>query len=180
VLLKLAAGAVVLGIIPVALISVGGLPSGPREDLVPYETRTVGAEEQWRERVGAICKWELKQGKAFNRAFRRAAAPVDVVFMFKSLIRLNDESMAIFARLEAPLEFRRESKDLLRYLRQQRAGLAGALRAFRDRRRPAFIQSVRRLAKAEAKIGGLLVQLGVNSCGLKPVTVPGPSRVRIV
>jgi hypothetical protein len=180
VLVKLAAGAVVLGIIPVALISVGGLPSGPREDLVPYETRTVGAEEQWRQRVGAICKWELKQGKAFNRAFRRAAAPVDVAFMFKSLIRLNDESTAIFARLEAPLEFRRESKDLLRYLRQERAGLADALRAFRDRRRAAFFRSVRRLAQAQAKIGGLLIQLGVNGCRVKPITVPDTNDVKIV
>jgi hypothetical protein len=179
VLVKLAAAAVVLGIVPVALIVAGGLPSGPRADVVPFETRTVGAEEQWRERVGAICKWEMKQGKAFNRAFRRATV-ADGELLFKSLIRFNDESTAIFARLEAPLEFRRESKDVVRYLRQQSVALGDALRAFRDRRRAALVRSLRRFARAHARIDGLLVDLGVGGCGEQPITVPDANRVKIV
>jgi hypothetical protein len=104
----------------------------------------------------------------------------DGELLFKSLIRQNDESTAIFARLQAPLEFRRESKDVLRYLRQQSVALADALRAFRHRRRAALLRSLRRFARAHTRIGGLLVDLGVGGCRVEPITVPDASRVKIV
>lgn len=177
---KLAAVAVVLGALPVAILLAGGLPDGPRQDLVPYETRTVGAEEEWRNRVEAICDWEKQQAKALTRAFRRIQAPVDVEFLFKSAIRLSDESRAIFARLAPPLEYRRERSDLLRLFRQERSGLADALEAFKERRRRAFIRSVRRFVEADTRSSRLLAQLGVDGCNVKPVTVPQSSRVRTV
>lgn len=179
-LVKLAACVVVLGTVPALLLAFAGIPDGPREDVVPFETRTVAAEQQWLEHVGAICKWEQQQGKAFARAFRRAASPLDVEFLFKSAIRLTDESRAIFARLDVPLAYRREAKDLLRYMNQERAGLKGALEAFKKRRKAEFLRSVRRFVQADTKSSELLAQLGVDGCRVKPVTIPQSSRDRIV
>jgi hypothetical protein len=178
---KLAAFVFVVGVIP-AMLWVTGLlpPPEARSDIVASEPRTTPEETAWRDRVSAICGWERKQGRALEKAFRRASSPVDVEFLFKAAIDLSDESLAIFKRLDTPLEYRREARTLESLFWQERMAIKHALEAFKDRRRAAFTRAVRALVAADAKSSRLLAQLGVDGCNVKPVTVPQGSRERIV
>ena len=178
---KLAAVVFVLGIVPGALWLGGVLPPpDSREDIVPYESRTISAEAEWRDHVGVICGWERQQGRAFEKAFRGASTPADVEFLFEAAIRLSDESLAIFNRLDTPFEYRREARTLRRLFWEERMGIKSALGAFKERRRTAFLRSVSRFVEADAKSSRLLAELGVDGCNVKPVTIPDSERARIV
>lgn len=181
-LARIAAGVVVVGVVPVALWLAGLLPlPEARSDVVAYESRTTPEEKAWRDRVSAICGWERKQGRAFEKAFRHASSPADVQFLFKEAIRLGDESIGMFNRLDTPLEYRREARTLKRLFREEHRNLEEALEAFKYFRRRAFLRAIRRFAAADAKSTQLLVQLGVEGCGnVKPVTLPQGQRERIV
>lgn len=178
---RLAAVVFVLGVVPGSLW-LGGVvpPPDSREDIVPYESRTIGAEEQWRDRVSAICGWERQQGRAFEKAFRKAWSPVDIELLFNAALRLSDESLAIFNRLDTPFEYRREARMLRALFWEERMGIKNARDAFRNRRRGAFIRSVRRFVEADIKSSTLLAQLGVAGCNVKPVSIPESERARIV
>ncbi len=178
---RVAAVVFVLGVIPASLWAAGALPpEQAREDLVPFESRTTSAEEEWRARVGTICGWEQRQNRAFERAFRGAATLADVQLLFEAAIRLSDESLAIFGRLETPLQYRGEARTLRRLIRQERSGIKGALDALNAGQRAAFLRSVRDFVAADAKSSRLLVELGIDGCKVKPVTVPEGERARIV
>jgi hypothetical protein len=181
-LARIAAGVVVVGVVPVALWVTGLLPiPEARSDVVAYESRTTSEEAAWRDHVGAICGWERKQGRALERAFRRASSPVDVELLFKEGLRLGDESLGIFKRLHTPLEYERETRTLERLFREEHRNLERAIEAFKHRRRAAFVRAIRRFAAADVKSTRLLVQLGVHACGnVKPVTLPQGQRERIV
>jgi hypothetical protein len=181
-LARIAAGVVVVGVVPGALWLAGLLPlPEARSDVVAYETRTTPEEQAWRQRVSAICGWERKQGRALQKAFRHASSPADVQLLFREGLRLGEESIGMFNRLDTPLEYQREARTLKRLFRLERRNLARALEAFKHRRRGAFLRAVRRFAAADAKSTQLLVQLGVDGCGnVKPVTLPQGQRERIV
>jgi hypothetical protein len=181
-LARIAAGVVVVGVVPGALWLTGLLPPPEaRSDVVAYETRTTSEEAAWRNHVSAICGWERKQGRALEKAFRRASSPVDVQLLIKEGLRLGDESIGMFNRLETPLEYKREAGTLKRLFRLERRNLQRALEAFEHGRRGAFVRAVRRFAAADTKSTRLLVQLGVEGCGnVKPVTLPQGQRERIV
>jgi hypothetical protein len=181
-LARIAAGVVVVGMVPAALWLAGLLPPPEaRSDVVAYESRTTPEETVWRDHVSAICHWERKQGRALEKAFRRASSPADVQLLFKEGLRLGDESIGMFNRLDTPLEYEREARTLTRLFREERRNLEQALEAFKHARRRAFVRAIRRFAAADAKSTQLLVQLGVESCGdVKPVTLPQGQRERIV
>jgi len=178
---RLAAVVFVLGVVPGSLWLGGALPPrDAREDIVPFEVRTISAEEEWRDHVSAICGWERQQGRAFRKAFRRASSPADVEFLFNASLRLSDESLAIFNRLDTPFEYRREVRTLRRLFWEERMGIKNARDAFKSRRRGAFLRGVRRFVEADAKSSRLLAQLGVDGCNVKPVSIPPNQRARIV
>jgi hypothetical protein len=181
VVLRVAAIIFVLGVIPASLWVAGVLPPEPaREDLVAFESRTTSAEEEWRSRVGTICGWERRQSRAFERAFSKASTPADVQLLFEAAVRLSDESLAIFSRLEPPLQYRGEARTLRRLLRQERDGIKDALDAFDAGQRAAFLRSIRNFVEADVKSSRLLAELGIDGCQVRPVTVPESERARIV
>ena len=179
-LAKVLAFALVLGIVPVALLAFGGLPAEPRKDLVASEVRQVNSEQQWHDRVGAICGWQRKQVKLFKKAFRDVATLADVEFALKSAMRMIDDSRAIFSRLDPPIEFQREPRTLVRLLESESASLGAMAKAFHDQRRDAFVRSLRRFIRLDARSSALLNDLGGAGCGAKPITLPESQRVRIV
>jgi hypothetical protein len=178
---KVCAFVFVLGIVPATLWLAGFLPPPEaRSDVVASETRRTSEETAWRTRMGAICGWERKQGRALEKAFRRASSPADVQILFQEAIRLSDESLGMFKRLDTPLEYRREARTLQRLSRQERIAIKHALEALRDGRRAAFIRAIRAVVAADSKSSALLARLDIDGCKLKPVTVPQGSRERIV
>jgi hypothetical protein len=181
-LARIAAGVVVVGVVPGALWLAGLFPlPDARSDVVAYESRTTPEEAVWRNRVSAICGWERKQGRALQKAFRHASSPADVQLLFREGLRLGDESIGMFNRLETPLEYRREARTIKRLFRLERKNLEQALEAFKHGRRGPFLRAIRQFVAADAKSTELLVQLGVDGCGnVKPVTLPQGQRERIV
>jgi hypothetical protein len=181
VLAKLGAFLFVIGVVPATLWLTGLLPPPEaRSDVVASESRTTSEETAWRKRMGAICGWERKQGRALEKAFRRASSPADVQLLFQEAIRLSDESLAILKRLDTPLEYRREARALQRLSWQERMAIKHALEAFKDGKRAAFVRAIRALVAADSKSSSLLAQLGIAGCNVKPVAVPQGSRERIV
>ena len=180
-LARIAAGVVVVGMVPAALWVTGLLPPPEaRSDVVAYEARTTSEETVWRNHVGEICRWERKQGRALEKAFRRASSPADVQLLFREGLRMGQESLGMFNRLDTPLEYEREVRTLKRLFREERRNLERALEAFKHGRRAAFVRAIHRFAAADAKSTRLLVQLGVDGCNVKPVTLPQGQRERIV
>lgn len=178
---RLAAVVLVLGIVPAAVLATGQLPLRQREEgVVPYTARTVSAEEEWRDRMSVICGWEKEQAKSLERAFRRASTVADVELLFEQAIHLGERSSAIFGRLRVPLAYRRETRELSGLLRAKRNALEALLDALRAGKRPAFFRAARRLVAVDLRSSRLLTQLGIDGCGLKPVSVPERERVRIV
>jgi hypothetical protein len=178
---KACAFVLVLGVVPATLWLAGFLPPPvARSDVVASETRTISEETAWRTRMGAICGWERKQGRTLEKVFRRASSPADVQLLFQEAIRLSDESLAMFKRLNTPLEYRREARTLQRLSWQERMAIKHALEAFKDGKRAAFVRAIRGLVVVDSKSSNLLAQLGIDGCNVKPVTVPQGSRDRIV
>ena len=167
--------------VPAALWVTGLLPPPEaRSDVVAYESRTTSEETVWRNHVGEICRWERKQGRALEKAFRRASSPADVQLLFREGLRMGQESLGMFNRLDTPLEYKREVRTLKRLFREEGRNLERALEAFKHGRRAAFVRAIHRFAAADAKSTRLLVQLGVDGCNVKPVTLPQGQRERIV
>jgi hypothetical protein len=178
---RIAAAVIVVGVVPGALWVTGLLPPPEaRSDVVPFESRTISEQATWSNRVSAICGWERKQVRALQKAFRGASSPADVEFLFKAAIRLSDESVAMFRRLDAPLEYRREIRTLQRLFRQERRAIEQALDAFKERRSAAFMRAIRRLVASDARTTRLLRQLGADGCRVRPITVPQGQGEKIV
>jgi hypothetical protein len=181
VLSRLAGVALVLGIVPAAVFATGQFPLPQREEgVVPYPTRTLSAEEEWRDRMSVICGWEKEQAKSLERAFRRASTVADVQLLFEHAIHLGERSSAIFGRLRVPVAYRGEARGLRGLLRTKRNALEALLDALHAGKRPAFFRAARRLAAADVRSSRILTQLGIDGCGAKPVSLPERERVRIV
>jgi hypothetical protein len=150
---RLAAVVFVLGVVPGSLWLGGVLPlPDSRLDIVPYESRTIGAEEEWRDHVSAICVWERQQGRAFKKAFRRAWSPDDIESLFNAALRLSDESLAIFDRLDTPLSTGAKRERFgASSGRSERVSRTHAMPSAREGAEPfsgAFVASWRRMSKA--------------------------------
>ena len=172
----------VLGVVPGALWATGQLPPPhAREDLVSsLSPHKPDAETEWLQRVGAICVWERKRARALGKAFHRATTPADVRLLLESAIHLSERSAAVFKRLEAPFAYRREARTLRRLFRRERAAMRRAREAVEQQNRTAFFRALRALAEADAEGSRILGDLGVDGCGVKPVSVPERERVRTV
>jgi hypothetical protein len=178
VLAKLAAVALVLGIVPAALWAAGELPPPQaREDLVrDLPEPELSAEEEWRQQVGDLCGWQRKQAKTLGKAYRNAVTPADFQLLLENEIRLNERSTAIFRRLRAPLTYRREARTLLRLLRREDAALKRLAEAVDRQSRAAFIRALRNVARMETSIGRVISQFDIDGCRARPVTAPDEDR----
>jgi hypothetical protein len=155
----------VLGAVPGALW-VGGFlppPSAPDEaaDTV-VEPRLV--EQEWRNRVDAICAWERKRARGLSEAYRRVATPADALFAFDSTIRLGRTSLAIFRDLDPPFAFQREARELERLIQREQRALVALREALRNGNARAFARNVREIGKAEGRKRVLFADLGVRGC----------------
>jgi hypothetical protein len=121
---------------------------------------------EWIGHVTAICDWERKRAKALVRVYRKRSigAPKDLELMLLAVIRMGDESRAIFNRLTPPFEYRREVRELRRHDRQERRALEGLVDAVRNVDRRAFLRGWRELATANARKVDALRNLGLTKC----------------
>jgi hypothetical protein len=182
VLAKLAAVALVLGIVPAALWAAGELPPPQaRVDLVrDLPEPELSAEEEWRQRVADLCGWQRKQARALGKAYRNAATPADFQLLLDNEIRLNERSTAIFRRLRAPLTYRREARTLLRLLQREDVALKRLAEAADGQSRAAFIRALRNIARVETRIGRVFSEFDIDGCRAKPVAAPDEDRAPAV
>jgi hypothetical protein len=127
------------------------------------------AEEEWAGHVNAICEREKEQVKTLLKAFRHMSTPRDFEFLLESGLRIGEANIAVFLRLDPPLTFRRETRELKRLLRAEHTAAERLLDAFRAGKRRAFLRHLRALFSADARSTRLLVQLGASECGVKPL-----------
>jgi hypothetical protein len=165
--------ALVLGFVVLLAVAVrlSGAPLIPRGEESSAEDRpsSVNPEAErieWLDHVTAICDWERKQAKALVRVYRKGGigAPKDVELMLLAVIRMGDESKAIFNRLTPPFEYRREVRELRGRFRQERRALEGLVAAVRNVDRRAFLRGWRELATANARKVDALRNLGLRKC----------------
>ena len=177
-LAKLAAVAIVLGIVPAALWAAGELPPPhARDDLVrELPEPKLSAEAEWRQRVGDVCGWQRRQAKALGKAFRQAVTPADFQLLLDNAIRLGERSTGIFSRLPAPLTYRREARTLVRLFRSENDALKQLADAAKGERRRAFVHAVRRISRVEERIGRLFADFDIERCKAKPVALPDEDR----
>ncbi len=163
--------ALVLGLLVlfVAAVRLSGAPLIPRgeEPAAADPSSSINPEAErteWIRHVTAICDWERRRTKALIRAYRRISVPKDVELMLLAVIRMGDESKAIFNRLTPPFEYKREVRELRGRFRQERVALEGLVDAVRNGGRRAFLLRWRRLAVANARKVDVLRALGLNEC----------------
>jgi hypothetical protein len=173
--------ALVLGAVPAALWLGGSLPiPEQRTDVVATTTAPLTAEQEWVARVNTICAWEQKRGKALQRAFRRVYTRADFAIVFQSALNDGEESLAIFGRLEPPLTYRREARDIKTLVRREHASLRSALQAFLRGGRKAFFRSMQRAIASDLRSSHMLYELGATQCVPRPPDLPHQPRVPIV
>jgi hypothetical protein len=165
--------ALVLGFVALFLgaARLSGAPLIPRgeEPAAADETSSINPEAErteWMNNVTAICDWERKRAKALMRVYRKQSigVPKDLELMLLAVIRMGDESRAIFNRLTPPFEYKREVGELRRHLRQERRALEGLVDAVRDLDRRAYVRRWRALAVASARKVEVLRDLGLRKC----------------
>jgi hypothetical protein len=173
--------ALVLGAVPAALWLGGGLPiPEERTDVVAATTAPLTAEEQWVAQVNTICAWEEKRGRTLQRAFRRVYTRADFAIVFQSALTYGEESLAIFGRLQPPLTYRREAREIKALIRSEQADLRSALQAFLRGRRTAFLTAMRRAFAADLHSSRMLYELGATRCAPRPPELPRRPRARVV
>jgi hypothetical protein len=182
VLAKLAAVALVLGIVPAALWAAGELPPPQaREDLVrELPAPKISAEEQWRHRVGDVCGWQRHQAKTLGQALRKAVTPADFRLLLDNAIRLSQRSTAIFGRLDAPLTYRREARTLVRLLESENSALEKLADAVEREQRTALMRTIRQIARLDSRIGRIFADFDIARCRAKPAIVPDEDRAPAV
>jgi hypothetical protein len=121
---------------------------------------------EWIDHVSAICDWERKRFKTLKRVYREGSSgvPKDLELLLLAVIRMGDESKAIFNRLTPPFEYRREVQELRSRFRDERRALDGLVDAVRNGDRRAFLRHWRDLAKAGARKVDMLRNLGLTKC----------------
>jgi hypothetical protein len=164
--MRVAAIVLVLATVPGALWIAGylPLPSNPEEPGQAAVGTADLEEEEWRQRVHALCDWERKRARAFKEAYRGAVSPADALFAFDSTIRLARKSLAIFRSLDVPFEFQRESRELERLLEREQTALLALREAVRTGNRRAFVHRVQEIGKSEQRKRALFSDLGLRGC----------------
>ena len=158
--------ALVLAAVPGALWIAGYLPppSAPDEPAEAVVGSAGFVEEEWRQRVHAICDWERERARAFKDAYRGAVGPADALFALDSTVRLGRKSIEIFRSLEVPFEFQREARELERLLEREQRALLGLREALRTGNRPVFLRNVQQIGQAEQRKRMLFADLGLRGC----------------
>jgi hypothetical protein len=173
--------ALVLGAVPAALWLGGSLPIPEQQtDVVAATTAPLTAEQEWVARVNTICAWEQKRGKTLQRAFRRVYTRADFAIVFQSALNYGEESLAIFARLQPPLAYRREAREIKALIRREQASLRGALRAFLRGGRRAFFREMERAFASDLRSSRMLYELGATNCAPRPPDLPRQPRAPVV
>jgi hypothetical protein len=177
VLGKLAFTLGLLALLAAALRVSGGLltPNGQEQSGGDTVERIdpEGTRLEWIDHVSAICEWERKRMKALKRVYRERTlvVPTDLEFLLLGVIRMGDESKAIFNRLTPPFEYRREVQQLRTHFRQERLALEGLVDAVRNLDRREFLRRWRDLARADARKVEMLRNLGLAKC-VPPLPLP--------
>jgi hypothetical protein len=166
--LALVLGFLVLLVVAVRLSGAPLIPRGEEPSAAnrPDSVNPEAERLEWLDQVTAICDWERKQAKALVRVYRQRSigAPKDVELMLLAVIRMGDESKAIFNRLTPPFEYRREVRELRSRFRQERRALESLVAAVRNVDRRAFFRGWRGLATANARKVDTLRNLGLRKC----------------
>jgi len=101
--LALVLGFVVLLVVAARLSGAPLIPRGEEPSAAdrPSSVNPEAERIEWLDHVTAICDWERMQAKALARVYRKGGigAPKDVELMLLAVIRMSDESKAIFDRL---------------------------------------------------------------------------------
>jgi hypothetical protein len=188
VLGKLAAFVLGFVILFAAAVRLSGAP------LIPRGQEAAGSDSvdsidpeaerlEWIDHVSAICDYERKRGRTLNRVYREGALaiPKDVELWLLSVIRMGDESRAMFNRLTPPLEYRREVRELRGHFRKERLALEGLVDAVRNGDAREYIRRWRDLTTADARKVEALRNLGLKKCVPRlPEPEPGERKPNIV
>jgi hypothetical protein len=164
---------VVLVAVPGALWVGGYLPPPETpEAAADRVTSPRAAEEEWRDRMNAICEWERKRTRGLRKAFRQVAVPADAILVFRSAVRLGRESLAVIRRLEIPFAYQREARQLQRILAGEQEDLLALLDALTEGHRRAVARLARQIGRAEERKRALYADIGIRSCMPKAPAVP--------
>jgi hypothetical protein len=164
---------VVLVAVPGALWVGGYLP--PPETPEAAADRVMSpraAEEEWRDRMNAICEWERKRTRGLRKAFRQVAVPADAILVFRSALRLGRESLAVIRRLEIPFAYQREARQLKRILAGEQEDLLALLDALTEGHPRAVARLARQIGRAEERKRTLYADIGIRGCMPKAPAVP--------
>jgi hypothetical protein len=173
VVVRIIAILVVLAAVPGALWIGGYLPPpATSEAAADAVTSPQLAEEQWRDRMNAICEWERKRSRGLRKAFRQVALPADAILVFRSAVRLGRESLGVIRRLEAPFAYQREARQLKRLIGGEQEDLLALLDALTEGNRRAVARLARQIARVEERKRGIYADIGVRGCMPSAPTVP--------
>jgi hypothetical protein len=162
---KVVAVLLVLAAVPGGLWLAGYLPPpGPPDEAGQVAPEPRSAEEDWRDRVNAICAWERKRVQGLREAYRRVASPADALLAFDSTIRLGRTSLAIFRRLDPPFAFQREAREFERLLQREQAALLALREALRKGNARAFVRNAQKIGQAEERKRAFFADLGLRGC----------------
>jgi hypothetical protein len=168
----------VLAAVPAGLWLAGYLPPpSPPGEPARAAPDPRSAEQDWRERVNAICAWERKRVRGLTEAYRRVATPADALLAFDSAIRLGSKSLAIFRDLDPPFAFQREAREFQRLLQREQAALVALREALRKGNARAFARNAQKIVRAEERKRAIFADLGVRDCLPRaPEVPPEPER----
>jgi hypothetical protein len=173
VVVRIIAILVVLAAVPGALWIGGYLPPpATSEAAADAVTSPQLAEEQWRDRMNAICEWERKRSRGLRKAFRQVALPADAILVFRSAVRLGRESLGVIRRLEAPFAYQREARQLKRLIGGEQEDLLALLDALTEGNRRAVARLARQIGRVEERKRGIYADIGVRGCMPSAPTVP--------
>jgi hypothetical protein len=173
VVVRIIAILVVLAAVPGALWIGGFLPPpATSEAAADAVTSPQLAEEQWRDRMNAICEWERKRSRGLRKAFRQVAVPADAILVFRSAVRLGRESLGVIRRLEAPFAYQREARQLKRLIGGEQEDLLALLDALTEGNRRAVARLARQIGRAEERKRGIYADIGVRGCMPSAPAVP--------
>jgi hypothetical protein len=165
VVAKILAALVVVAAVPAVLWAGGYLPPPTTsEAAADVVTSPRVAEEQWRDRMTAICEWERKRSKGLRNAFRNVSVPADAILVFRSAVRMGRESLAVIRRLETPFAYQREARQLERIISMEQDDLLAMLDALTEGKRNAVMRFARQIGRAEERKRSLYADMGIRGC----------------
>jgi hypothetical protein len=171
----------VLAAVP-GVLWVGGYLPPPEtpEAAADRVTSPRAAEEQWRERMNAVCEWERKRARGLRKAFRQVAVPADAILVLRSAVRLGRESLGVIRRLETPFAYRREARQLKRIIAGEQEDLLALLDALTDGNPRAVARLAPEIGHAEERKRVLYADIGLRGCMPPAPAVPEEPETRTV